>query len=428
MGKKRDNTVYKEQKQARRLAAIRKGYAEAAAATGVSHLVAKLPLSLKQYLLRMPTLEPTVMADAVSADRPKASVVGFELRRALEKAVVKLGNGSDFSAAGLLSFCIGLQNCFSEILIKLHDPALRRMAIEGQKRVRAFHDQYFQDATLNLVVAVRLAAANRSRIDKELISFTLDWQQTPSGRRRAAIIFTLTDPQQIDVCLDGDARPAFRCGGHRGPHAPLEWVNWPASVISLDGEDKEYPVYVQRHALRRIEQRLNELGSAAAHFWMWESLRNPKIISIDGDCCTIEYRFFEHRLGYLLARCLPDYVLVTTFKFLTMQGSAEARLLHEKLRLSRREIEYQKLDELSTFTATDLLDDPQLLEIFSQCGCGHLAAMKKLMGKESQSYAAEIRKYLRLDEERERQRLDQRLGLRLASTSDEEAIGDKIGK
>lgn len=61
----------------------------------------------------------------------------------------------------------------------------------------------------------------------------------------------------------------------------------------------------------------------------------------------------------------------------------------------------------------NILDDPVLLEVFRQCGCAHLAEMRSCVGRSPQAYAAELRKYLRLDEEKRLQALSRRLGVSL---------------
>jgi hypothetical protein len=55
-----------------------------------------------------------------------------------------------------------------------------------------------------------------------------------------------------------------------------------------------------------------------------------------------------------------------------MAQTPEGRMLEKRLKLTRDEITYLRLHELSRFTQTDLKDDPQLRALLSECGCGHL--------------------------------------------------------
>jgi hypothetical protein len=66
----------------------------------------------------------------------------------------------------------------------------------------------------------------------------------------------------------------------------------------------------------------------------------------------------------------------------------------------RQAKQYTGLDHLSTFLDTDLALDPGLVAILEECGCGQLFQMRKEIGRKSfkPGYAADISKYLRLDD------------------------------
>ena len=59
-----------------------------------------------------------------------------------------------------------------------------------------------------------------------------------------------------------------------------------------------------------------------------------------------------------------------------MEGTAEARRLKQRVRLSRRETEWVGLHELAAFTQTDVKDDPVLRPLMEECGCGHLFSLE----------------------------------------------------
>ena len=110
----------------------------------------------------------------------------------------------------------------------------------------------------------------------------------------------------------------------------------------------------------------------------------------------IEYWFFDYKLGYFVAEVVEQSILVTTFLFLTMQGTPEAISLFEHLRLRRPDIEQLGLDSLGNYLFTDLQKDSELVSMLEACGCGHLL---KLARPETQpdwqsSYARDVRKYL----------------------------------
>jgi hypothetical protein len=70
-----------------------------------------------------------------------------------------------------------------------------------------------------------------------------------------------------------------------------------------------------------------------------------------------------------------DFVIVSTFLFLTMQGTPEARRLRRELGLTRTDIEHYKLDHLFTLALSDVGEDPELNTALARCGCGHLLGL-----------------------------------------------------
>jgi hypothetical protein len=163
---------------------------------------------------------------------------------------------------------------------------------------------------------------------------------------------------------------------------------------------------VQSHALRQLHTRLPfGDGEYLVHDWMVASLREPNLVQRTDPVYLVEYRFCDWRLGYLVAERLADKVVVKTFLFLTMEGTPEAQLLREKLRLRQRDIRYCGLDRLSTFLLTDIQGDPMLRALFEECGCGHLFTMTKpevlAMCRSGDSSA--LRSYLGVPDQRELQ-------------------------
>ncbi len=79
-----------------------------------------------------------------------------------------------------------------------------------------------------------------------------------------------------------------------------------------------------------------------------------------------------------------------------MEGTPESQLLRENRRFKRAKITYLKLDELETFFDTDLQQDSQLVQLFDECGCGHLLSFRSRNGlyTVAAGQAELVRKYL----------------------------------
>jgi hypothetical protein len=198
------------------------------------------------------------------------------------------------------------------------------------------------------------------------------------------------------VAIDGKPRRAFQCA------IPwllegIWWVECEGGALGLDGGQK-YPVFLQSHALHRLRERLapSVIPEPAIHLGLMCSLAGPRVMPSEGDSYRIDFHFKDARVGYLVGRVVEGKLVITTFLFLTMEGTPEGRLLKEKLRLSRRDIEYEGLDRLETFLTPDVLADKELGKVLEDCGCGSLLALARdgFPHTAAGSRAEELRRFL----------------------------------
>ncbi|GAC1450089.1 MAG: hypothetical protein NVSMB9_34310 [Isosphaeraceae bacterium] len=154
----------------------------------------------------------------------------------------------------------------------------------------------------------------------------------------------------------------------------MHHATWNCKALGIEGPSTNLPVYIEKHAFARLRERLPFIKDEAwLHRCVGYSLDKP-VLHPHKEYFHhfVEFVFDEDRLGYFVAQILPHLVLVKTFLFLTMDGTPEARLLHEKLGLDRADIEYYKLDHFYSIVGSDIQNDPFLSRVLSQCGCGHL--------------------------------------------------------
>jgi len=253
------------------------------------------------------------------------------------------------------------------------------------------------DGTLRVLADVLTrAVANASEFDLRIAWFSLDNPVlTGPTRRSHRITIKAEPPQRINAALDGSVRAAYRCGGDVS--GGFRWMNWPANLFG-EPHEQAFAVYIQKHALERLHQRLQPFDHASVHISLRMSLNNPAIIRCEqGGTYFVEYRLAgQARVGYLVARRLSDKIVITTFLFLTMQGTPEAQRLAKELRLHRPDIEYNRLDSLSGFLNTDLSKDAELAHVFEEVGCGDLLRLSCDDASSSPLQAAALRQYLQL--------------------------------
>lgn len=231
--------------------------------------------------------------------------------------------------------------------------------------------------------SVVVPLVSRSQLDGNLLHAKLSMQETPRGRRMAMTVYAekaAVKYVRLRSADGGGSRPMHRVGTPNVWNG-IEWTAWTRDGLKGHWQQAvgieagaEWPVYVQSHALKQLRERLNAYAYADwAEHWLHESLRQPKIVSrLPGGGLLVAYEVQGKRLGYLVVTAAEGLVGVRTFLFLTMAQTPEGRLLEKRLKLTRDEVTYWRLHELSRFTQTDLKDDPELRRLFDECGCGHL--------------------------------------------------------
>ncbi len=265
-------------------------------------------------------------------------------------------------------------------------------------KARELSSSFYRDVShaflISMFKGVDDVLMKHSKIDQGIWWAEVKSKPLPKGGSSLQINISREPPQVITVNLDDDGeRSAFRC---RAPYKGLNWVNWPSASVRRPEWNRELPLYVQGHALKRLRERVTISGPEVEDF-MWQSLLKPTFhVGRQSDEFLVEYRLFENVLGYFPVRRLEDKIIVKTFLFLTMDGTPQQKLLYDRLRLVRPEKEALQLDTLSQFLTTDIQNDPVLGEIFRECGCGQLFDMAKpeLREKARRGFAENLRNYL----------------------------------
>jgi hypothetical protein len=276
------------------------------------------------------------------------------------------------------------------------DPEVVEFLHKAGPRLTTIYRERLQDALAALLHSINVPLVAASRLDQRLLFPQLDTPYAHTGKVEVRVTLAAQAAKVERITLDNAARSVYRAAQTTSA-AGLRWISWmPGDLGIAAPRGSELPVYVQNHALRQLHSRI-DLPAAAPYieYWMCASLEEPNIVERYGNDFLVEYRLRECRMGYLIATLLERAVVVRTFKFLTMQGTPEARKLEKRLGLSRGDIDWLRLHELSSFTKTDLRQDTNLRALLTQCGCGQLFELDaESCAQIPQSAAAEMRRYL----------------------------------
>ncbi len=289
-----------------------------------------------------------------------ASPMALYLRRMTDRMASPLYTGPQMSAA---------VRTFLRVVTPLVEEVVRQDAQNAMQL--ALHD--------TLVAPL----VSRSRTDSRLLHAKVTSTMTERGSQMVVTLHSEEPPMKyvrLEGRKSGGSRPMYRVGTSNTWNG-IEWASWTRESLKGHwqdqvgiGEGEAWPVYVQSHALKQMRERLNAYAYAEwAEHWMYQSLMTPKIVSrLSADELLVAFEVQGDRLGYLVVTAKDGLVAVRTFLFLTMSNTPEGRMLEKRLKLTRDELTYLRMHELSRFTQTDLKDDPKLSALLRECGCGHL--------------------------------------------------------
>lgn len=184
--------------------------------------------------------------------------------------------------------------------------------------------------------------------------------------------------EKTHITIDGISRAIVRVGWGFDPEG-VSWCLCSPALFGLPGNDSsdKLPVYIQTHALQRLEERLDCVHANLASYYICEAVKNGIIIKNPDNNFLIEYKFNEKKTGYLLAGIYGDKVVIRTFLFLTNNGTPEGKKLQELAGIQKLDKQYLLLDKLSTFMNPDLRNNETIRRLFFDAGCGDLFELTK---------------------------------------------------
>jgi len=210
------------------------------------------------------------------------------------------------------------------------------------------------------------------------------------------------EPEHRRFSLDDRSRTCFRVHAHDETLRTMTPCVLSTRLLpgQEDQPERSLPVYVQKHALHRLEERMKPYPLHIADHMLSDSIQKAVVLPLRLNTYLIEMRYMEFRIGYLVAEVVDEAVVLRTFLFITQSGTPEGDRFNEALRIGNYEKRWFELDCLSGFAHSDLCDDPRFKELLDSCGLADLTRMIQeelpLFVKESdlQKYGLQVRKIL----------------------------------
>jgi len=172
-----------------------------------------------------------------------------------------------------------------------------------------------------------------------------------------------------NISINGIRRPIYKVGlpSNENVH---EWAKIDTSLLGnyYSGEKKELDVYIQAHALKRMEERLDAMGALSRNFMLAITFPHLKSLESYRGYLLIPIAPSKVRLGYLFCNVIDDMLVIRTFLFITHSATPEGDRLKKFTGMKRSDISYWKIDRLSTLFKIDEEHWPELLRVFEVVG------------------------------------------------------------
>jgi hypothetical protein len=295
-------------------------------------------------------------------------------------------------------------------------PAMLERLEESKRQMAHFEKQHLHAVFSRLTHQLTRAADLFLRIDERIVWYRIEHNGRYPERPAFRIVVGRKRPLPVSLPVAEGRRKAYACERTRGLTGVPRQLLWNPTKLGIGSNDRDLPVFVSEHAIRRLHERIPVvLDHTVLHRTMCEALAWPELHPAEGvEAFLVAAGEPERKVGYFVVELYPDFVFVKTFLFLTMQGTPEAKCLRRKLGLSRRDIEYFKLDHFFTLACSDLGDDPELRRALAECGCDYLLDFSDPEGRLSW-----LKRY--------RDPLRQELGLPVEGASFADQVPDESG-
>jgi hypothetical protein len=188
-----------------------------------------------------------------------------------------------------------------------------------------------------------------------------------------------TYPLEIrKVSIDGETQSAIQVG-------LLYYVDREPNIhhisLSPDGmqmnennpsSEPGLPVYIQRHALDRMKERLGLVIPAFYITVLVDALLRKIIVRVTKTRILIACFTNELKIGYFMAEVTDGVILIRTFLLLTNGGTPEGNKLSRLTGLQTEDRKYLAIDTLQGLANSDIAQNKAICKQFCDAGCGSI--------------------------------------------------------
>ncbi|MDR1154911.1 MAG: hypothetical protein LBL04_09365 [Bacteroidales bacterium] len=202
--------------------------------------------------------------------------------------------------------------------------------------------------------------------------FHMEKKEGASARLSSTVTITASSPVWRQVKVGAGKRMAARVGWSFSDS--IHWMSIDPAQLGIKNTEENRPmdVYMQKHALNRMHERIDGRYIDIMNHDLIISFFELKAFPTSGGNFLIEYRISDMKAGYFVATITDQVLLIRTFLFITHIGTPEGRKLAAITGLGKLDQKYLAFDNLLTLVNSDILSNEEAKEIFIHAGCGEL--------------------------------------------------------
>lgn len=208
--------------------------------------------------------------------------------------------------------------------------------------------------------------------------------------------------------INGELHSAFQFGGVVATKG-FQWFKVNLEHFDKNASMGKLPinVFIQKHAIRRLKERIDTLHEMQQIINTFESFDFPKVIKHNGKF-FFEYRVYEQKAGYFVGQLLDGTFVIQTFLFLTNNGTPEGEKLNKTLGVKKLDKKFLEIDKLSTFQTMDDKEAEELEAFFKGSGIEEMFDLRRKVlfyhkndeDYEKKEYMGKIKNYLTFEGEK----------------------------
>jgi hypothetical protein len=259
------------------------------AALGLLKGFRELPGAAREAAIRTLPGRPKVVISPTAQPSPAMADLKDGIERALAEVTMWTEDGKSFPLLDFLSVCRVLAGGFSSLTSTPLSQKQRLFVEHAAKVSAAFFKERIRATLESLGTQIMGYLLVNSRIDGQVFGCLLEDQGFSPGKPVFQLTLLGSEPRAIHVEIDGQVRPAFHYAIPWGLEG-IRWMECGGAALGLDS-GRQYPVFLQSHALRRLRERLAPglETEATLHLELMCSLADPGLVERRGDSSLIGF-------------------------------------------------------------------------------------------------------------------------------------------